>query len=122
MYWPTGASQPSRPTNKPATTGAASRNATRAVVQEQSETIGLLLKDFEEGASDWLWETDGTGRPLGRELAQDRQDVEVLDLQVLAVPAEQAGKAAAAACAGCRASACGTGRWCRSRARPSACC
>ena len=35
------------------------------------------------------------GRPLGRELAQDRQDVEVLDLQVLAVPAEQAGKAAA---------------------------
>ncbi len=34
----------------------------RAVVQEQSETIGLLLKDFEEGTSDWLWETDAAGR------------------------------------------------------------
>ncbi len=34
----------------------------RAVVQDQSQTIGLLLKDFEEGASDWLWETDAAGR------------------------------------------------------------
>ncbi|MCJ2036951.1 putative bifunctional diguanylate cyclase/phosphodiesterase [Methylobacterium sp. J-068] len=34
----------------------------RVVVQHQGETIGLLLNDFEEGASDWLWETDPEGR------------------------------------------------------------
>ncbi|UHC20058.1 EAL domain-containing protein (plasmid) [Methylobacterium currus] len=34
----------------------------RVMVQAQSETIGLLLKDFAEGTSDWLWETDGAGR------------------------------------------------------------
>ncbi|WP_462121152.1 putative bifunctional diguanylate cyclase/phosphodiesterase [Methylorubrum thiocyanatum] len=59
----------------------------RAVVQEQSETIGLLLKDFEEGTSDWLWETDAAGRLrnspprfaalLGRD-AEDLRDFNVL--------------------------------------------
>ncbi|POR42398.1 EAL domain-containing protein [Methylobacterium sp. V23] len=34
----------------------------RLKVQEQNETIGLLLNDFAEGASDWLWETDNAGR------------------------------------------------------------
>jgi len=34
----------------------------RIVVQHQGETIGLLLNDFEAGASDWLWETDARGR------------------------------------------------------------
>ena len=34
----------------------------RVVVQAQSETIELLLKDFAEGTSDWLWETDNVGR------------------------------------------------------------
>ncbi|MFH6787323.1 MULTISPECIES: putative bifunctional diguanylate cyclase/phosphodiesterase [Methylobacterium] len=34
----------------------------RVMVQAQSETIGLLLKDFAEGTSDWLWETDKSGR------------------------------------------------------------
>lgn len=34
----------------------------RVVVQHQGETIGLLLNEFEEGASDWLWETDAAGR------------------------------------------------------------
>ncbi|WP_132257339.1 putative bifunctional diguanylate cyclase/phosphodiesterase [Methylobacterium segetis] len=34
----------------------------RVVVQDQSQTIGLLLNEFEEGASDWLWETDAQGR------------------------------------------------------------
>lgn len=29
---------------------------------EGQETIGLLLRDFEEAASDWLWETDKHGR------------------------------------------------------------
>ncbi|MBP1181051.1 putative bifunctional diguanylate cyclase/phosphodiesterase [Methylobacterium sp. PvR107] len=33
----------------------------RVRVEEQSETIGLLLNEFEAGASDWLWETDATG-------------------------------------------------------------
>jgi diguanylate cyclase (GGDEF)-like protein len=30
-------------------------------VEEQASIIGLLLKDFEESASDWLWETDAQG-------------------------------------------------------------
>jgi diguanylate cyclase (GGDEF)-like protein len=29
---------------------------------EQSEVIGMLLRDFEESASDWLWSTDTDGR------------------------------------------------------------
>jgi diguanylate cyclase (GGDEF)-like protein/PAS domain S-box-containing protein len=33
----------------------------RVLMQHQGETIGLLLNDFEEGASDWLWETDPQG-------------------------------------------------------------
>ena len=34
------------------------RTITRIHVEEQGEVIGLLLRDFEENASDWLWETD----------------------------------------------------------------
>ncbi len=34
----------------------------RLLVTEQAQTIALLLNDFEEGASDWLWETDVEGR------------------------------------------------------------
>ncbi|MGI3904115.1 MAG: putative bifunctional diguanylate cyclase/phosphodiesterase [Janthinobacterium lividum] len=34
----------------------------RLLVAEQGQTIALLLNDFEEGASDWLWETDSEGR------------------------------------------------------------
>ena len=34
----------------------------RVVVQDQSQTIGLLLNEFEESATDWLWETDVAGR------------------------------------------------------------
>lgn len=73
----------------------------RAVVQEQSETIGLLLKDFEEGASDWLWETDGTGRlhhsrrRFAGLLGRDREDLEAEDLNVLAVLREFAAEGAA---------------------------
>jgi diguanylate cyclase (GGDEF)-like protein len=33
----------------------------RLVVAEQGQTIALLLNDFEEGSSDWLWETDFEG-------------------------------------------------------------
>lgn len=31
-------------------------------IEEQASIIGLLLKDFEEKASDWLWETDKHGK------------------------------------------------------------
>ena len=31
-------------------------------LERQREVVGLLLRDFEEHASDWLWETDGDGR------------------------------------------------------------
>jgi len=31
-------------------------------LERQNELIGLLLRDFEESASDWLWETDGEGK------------------------------------------------------------
>ncbi len=33
-----------------------------AQVEQQKQVVGLLLNDFEEHASDWLWETDGRGR------------------------------------------------------------
>ncbi|MGI4806961.1 MAG: hypothetical protein ACRYF2_02510 [Janthinobacterium lividum] len=36
----------------------------RVIVQSQSQTIGLLLNEFEESAADWLWETDAAGRLL----------------------------------------------------------
>lgn len=31
-----------------------------AAIQEQSQLIGLLLRDFEESTSDWLWQTNET--------------------------------------------------------------
>ncbi len=34
----------------------------RQVLTDQSQVIGLLLREFEESASDWLWETDAHGR------------------------------------------------------------
>ncbi len=34
-------------------------------MKRQAEVIGLLLKDFEESSSDWLWETNAQGQ-LGR--------------------------------------------------------
>lgn len=45
------------------------RELKRIEAQLQSEVIGLLLRDFEEGSSDWLWETDaslGVARPSAR--------------------------------------------------------
>ncbi|MGI4976055.1 MAG: putative bifunctional diguanylate cyclase/phosphodiesterase [Janthinobacterium lividum] len=36
----------------------------RIMVQSQSQTIGLLLNEFEDSATDWLWETDAEGRLL----------------------------------------------------------
>ena len=34
----------------------------RSAIEHQSETIGLLLKEFETSASDWLWEADRNWR------------------------------------------------------------
>ncbi len=41
-------------------------------LEQQREVIGLLLRDFEESASDWLWETDDQGRlqHVSRRLAE----------------------------------------------------
>ena len=33
-----------------------------AALQDQQQVIGLLLRDFEETTSDWLWQTDAEGR------------------------------------------------------------
>ncbi|MGU3537772.1 putative bifunctional diguanylate cyclase/phosphodiesterase [Methylobacterium sp. A54F] len=68
----------------------ASRQALdRITIRHQGETIGLLLHDFAEGASDWLWETDADGRllqvpthmatALGRP-AEDLRGVSLADL------------------------------------------
>ncbi len=38
-----------------------SQHLNEAAVQEQSQLIGLLLRDFEESTSDWLWQTDSKG-------------------------------------------------------------
>tara|TARA_R110002094_G_scaffold191042_1_gene165566 strand:+ start:6687 stop:9104 length:2418 start_codon:yes stop_codon:yes gene_type:complete len=35
------------------------------LARDQADLIGMLLRDFEEAASDWLWTTDATGRPTG---------------------------------------------------------
>ena len=40
---------------------AVQRIVDRVRVSEQNETISLLLHEFEENASDWLWETDARG-------------------------------------------------------------
>ena len=37
------------------------RVASEEAVKQQSELIGLLLKDFDESTSDWLWQTDEEG-------------------------------------------------------------
>ena len=34
------------------------RSIGRVRLQQQNETIGLFLRDYEENAADWLWETD----------------------------------------------------------------
>jgi diguanylate cyclase (GGDEF)-like protein len=37
------------------------QSVNEAAVKEQSQLIGLLLRDFEESTSDWLWQTDAKG-------------------------------------------------------------
>lgn len=68
----------------------------RVRVEDQSETIGLLLNAFEANASDWLWETDETGR--FQHVSTRMADVlarPVETLQHAAFPALLAGRAEA---------------------------
>jgi len=37
------------------------QHLSEAAVQEQTQLIGLLLRDFEESTSDWLWQTNADG-------------------------------------------------------------
>jgi len=37
------------------------QHLSEAAVQEQTQLIGLLLRDFEESTSDWLWQTNAEG-------------------------------------------------------------
>ena len=37
------------------------QSVNEAAVKDQSQLIGLLLRDFEESTSDWLWQTDPQG-------------------------------------------------------------
>jgi diguanylate cyclase (GGDEF)-like protein len=37
------------------------QHLSESAVTEQSQLIGLLLRDFEESTSDWLWQTDAMG-------------------------------------------------------------
>jgi len=37
------------------------QHLSEAAVKEQSQLIGLLLRDFEESTSDWLWQTNADG-------------------------------------------------------------
>lgn len=47
----------------------ATQHMDKIALQDQTEVIGLLLRDFEENTADWLWETDAEGiiRPLATE-------------------------------------------------------
>lgn len=56
------------------------RIADRIRVIEQNETISLLLNDFTENASEWLWETDPDGR---------LQNVSLRLVQISGTPAPQ---------------------------------
>ena len=41
------------------------QHAARAELQEKSEVVSLLLREYEEGGSDWLWQTDAMRRISG---------------------------------------------------------
>src|SRR5690606_8637651 len=65
------------------------QHLSESAVKEQSQLISLLLRDFEESTSDWLWQTDADGQlqdiPLVFEGAKEadsvmRKGVPLLDL------------------------------------------
>ena len=63
-----------------------------AAVKEQSQLIGLLLRDFEESTSDWLWQTNARGElqdiPLVFEGAIESNGVMRIGEPILSVFAE----------------------------------
>ena len=44
--------------------GAVNQIIARLAIREQGKMVGLLLKEFEENANDWLWEFDPSGQIL----------------------------------------------------------
>jgi len=71
-----------------------------AKLKEQADVIGLLLRDFEENGSHWLWETDGDLRlrnvsprfaAIAQTPAQTLKDRSILE--VLQIPTLRAGSA-----------------------------
>ncbi|EQB32795.1 putative bifunctional diguanylate cyclase/phosphodiesterase [Sphingobium ummariense] len=70
-----------------------------AQLEEKSEVVSLLLREYEEGGSDWLWQTDAARRLQGvsarfaETLGLDPQQIEGLPLvQVLAGSAWEDGR------------------------------
>jgi diguanylate cyclase (GGDEF)-like protein len=61
----------------------------RLRVEDQSQTIGLLLNEFEASTSDWLWETDASGRlqhvsaPMAQALDRPEADLHATSLATL---------------------------------------
>ena len=53
------------------------RSVVRAILRRQNDTVRLLLRDYEENAADWLWETDDALR---------LRDVTMRFAQVLGLP------------------------------------
>ncbi|MBW6523285.1 EAL domain-containing protein [Sphingomonas sp. RHCKR47] len=78
------------------------RHLTQAALDERNETVSLLLRDFDEQGSDWLWEIDAARRIVHaseRFAAACRLPAETMTnlpfLQVLAGPTWEAGNFAA---------------------------
>ncbi|PZU12607.1 MAG: diguanylate cyclase [Sphingobium sp.] len=80
----------------------ARQHAARAELQEKSEVVSLLLREYEEGGSDWLWQTDAMRRISGA----SRRFADTLDLppealegvplvQILSGSAWESGRVAA---------------------------
>lgn len=67
-----------------------------SAVKQQAQLIGLLLRDFEESTSDWLWQTDEKNRMIEIPLPSmtEQNNFEVMargdDLQSLFKPSDQA--------------------------------
>ena len=59
-------------------------------LERQTETISLLLKEFQENASDWLWQTDADGRLI--HVPERFVQVAQMPAKGLAVPASTSWK------------------------------
>ncbi|HEU0066568.1 MAG TPA: EAL domain-containing protein [Sphingomonas sp.] len=80
------------------TVALATIRAARRALEERDETVSLLLRDFEDGGSDWLWETDANRRVVranARFVRACGLDPGAIDgmpfVQVLAGPAWETG-------------------------------